>query len=433
MSDIDFKTLSRQMAGKEKISGSMILLTITLLIISLIYWANYAEIDNVTRGEGRIISSVQNQMVQASERGVILRRYVSENTIVSKGEILFELDPVDANSELNLLKQRISALDMKESRLRSEITGSNFTLPTEINSSSSVVALTELSLFTARKTQLNGKLAVLEQRLQQRSQDLDSAEVTLETSQRTMELLQEEISIVEPLVRDNIAPTTRLLELQRNLEVAKGNLSRAKVAINQAKSGIRELGFEIQNASDGYTLQAMDELNTVVAKQTELKESLPILKERVSRTTIRAPMSGIIKRLNFRTSGGFVNIGDIVLELVPTGEALVIEAKIDPKDISNIFIDDKVKIRLSAYDSAKYGSVEGRVIRISPDATVENERSYYLIDVAIEGELFIDDEEVAVTFIPGMTASVDILSGKRTVFEYIWQPITKVKELALRD
>jgi len=144
-------------------------------------------------------------------------------------------------------------------------------------------------------------------------------------------------------------------------------------------------------------------------------------------------MSGIIKRLNFRTSGGFVNIGDIVLELVPTGEALVIEAKIDPKDISNIFIDDKVKIRLSAYDSAKYGSVEGRVIRISPDATVENERSYYLIDVAIEGELFIDDEEVAVTFIPGMTASVDILSGKRTVFEYIWQPITKVKELALRD
>jgi membrane fusion protein, adhesin transport system len=433
MSDIDFKTLSRQMAGKEKISGSMILLTITLLIISLIYWANYAEIDNVTRGEGRIISSVQNQMVQASERGVILRRYVSENTIVSKGEILFELDPVDANSELNLLKQRISALDMKESRLRSEITGSNFTLPTEINSSSSVIALTELSLFTARKTQLNGKLAVLEQRLQQRSQDLDSAEVTLETSQRTMELLQEEISIVEPLVRDNIAPTTRLLELQRNLEVAKGNLSRAKVAINQAKSGIRELGFEIQNASDGYTLQAMDELNTVVAKQTELKESLPILKERVSRTTIRAPMSGIIKRLNFRTSGGFVNIGDIVLELVPTGEALVIEAKIDPKDISNIFIDDKVKIRLSAYDSAKYGSVEGRVTRISPDATVENERSYYLIDVAIEGELFIDDEEVAVTFIPGMTASVDILSGKRTVFEYIWQPITKVKELALRD
>lgn len=433
MSDIDFKTLSRQMAGKEKISGSMILLTITLLIISLIYWANYAEIDNVTRGEGRIISSVQNQMVQASERGVILRRYVSENTIVSKGEILFELDPVDANSELNLLKQRISALDMKESRLRSEITGSNFTLPTEINSSSSVIALTELSLFTARKTQLNGKLAVLEQRLQQRSQDLDSAEVTLETSQRTMELLQEEISIVEPLVRDNIAPTTRLLELQRNLEAAKGNLSRAKVAINQAKSGIRELGFEIQNASDGYTLQAMDELNTVVAKQTELKESLPILKERVSRTTIRAPMSGIIKRLNFRTSGGFVNIGDIVLELVPTGEALVIEAKIDPKDISNIFIDDKVKIRLSAYDSAKYGSVEGRVTRISPDATVENERSYYLIDVAIEGELFIDDEEVAVTFIPGMTASVDILSGKRTVFEYIWQPITKVKELALRD
>jgi adhesin transport system membrane fusion protein len=113
MSEIDFKKLSRQMAGREKLSGSMILLTILLFIITTIYWANYAELDNVTRGDGRIISSVQNQMIQASEGGVILRRYVSENTVVSEGQKLFELDPIDASSELNLLSQRLSALDIK--------------------------------------------------------------------------------------------------------------------------------------------------------------------------------------------------------------------------------------------------------------------------------------------------------------------------------
>ena len=225
------------MGGREKLSGSMILLTILLLIITTIYWANYAELDNVTRGDGRIISSVQNQMIQASEGGVILRRYVSENTIVTEGQKLFELDPIDASSELNLLSQRLSALDIKEERLRSEITGNDFTLSTDIADDTSIVALTELSLFAARKTQLNGELAVLKQRREQKSQDLEAAQATLETSKRTMDLLEEEISIVATLVKDNIAPKTRLLELQRNLENARGDFNRAKVSINQARSG----------------------------------------------------------------------------------------------------------------------------------------------------------------------------------------------------
>ncbi|MDA9894723.1 HlyD family type I secretion periplasmic adaptor subunit [Amylibacter sp.] len=433
MSEIDFKKLARQMSGREKISGSMILIIILLLLVSFFYWANNAEVDSVTRGEGRIISSVQNQMIQASESGVILRRYVNENTIVSEGDMLFELDPIDASSDLNLLLQRLSALDIKEARLRSEISDQDFTLSDENNSS--IVALTELSLFIARKTQLNGLLAVLNQRSLQKSQDLDASKASLETAKRTMDLLQKEISIVEPLVKDNIAPTTRLLELQRNLEKSRGELNRSKVGIDQAKSGMLELAFEIQNAKDNYLLQAMDELNSVVANQKELKESVPRLKERVSRTSIRAPMGGVIKRLNFRTSGGFVGVGDVVLELVPTGKALIIEAKITPKDISNVLIDDDVKIRLSAYDSSKYGSVEGRVIRISPDATSDKNTggSYYLIDVSIDGELYIDDEETAVTLIPGMTASIDIISGKRTVLEYFWQPLARIKELALRD
>jgi adhesin transport system membrane fusion protein len=273
MSEIDFKKLSRQMAGREKLSGSMILLTILLFIITTIYWANYAELDNVTRGDGRIISSVQNQMIQASEGGVILRRYVSENTVVSEGQKLFELDPIDASSELNLLSQRLSALDIKEARLRSEITGNDFILSPDIADDTSIVALTELSLFAARKTQLSGELAVLEQRLEQKSQDLEAAQATLETSKRTMELLEEEISIVAPLVKDNIAPKTRLLELQRNLEKARGDFNRAKVSINQARSGTRELDFQIKNISDNYTLEAMDELNSVVAKANRINGS----------------------------------------------------------------------------------------------------------------------------------------------------------------
>ncbi|MFU8898936.1 MAG: HlyD family type I secretion periplasmic adaptor subunit [Roseinatronobacter sp.] len=435
MTDTDFKTLSRQMAGREGLAGSTILVTVVALVALALIWANWAEIDNVTRGEGRIVSSVQNQMVQAAEGGVILRRFVSENTVVAEGEVLFEIDPVDASSELNRLAQRLAGLDIKELRLRAEIEGGDFAVPADLNARSPLVALTEQSLFAARRAELAGQLAVLDQRLQQRQQDLRAAETTVGTAERTAGFLEEEIAVVAPLVRDNIAPATRLLELQRQLEQARGERDRALVSIDQARSGMQELKTEIENARANYGLRAMDELNSVVAEQSELRESLPRLEERVSRTVIRAPMEGIISRLNFRTAGGFVNTGDVILELVPTGEALIIEAQIMPQDISRIRLEDDVRIRLSAYDSAKYGSVDGRVIRISPDAVVDERNggmSHYLVDVAIEGDLILDTGE-AVTFIPGMTATVDVLSGKRTVMEYIWQPMAKVQELALRD
>jgi adhesin transport system membrane fusion protein len=249
-----------------------------------------------------------------------------------------------------------------------------------------------------------------------------------------MALLQEEIAVVEPLVREKIAPATRLLELQRELERIRGERDRASVSITQAQSGMLELENEIANATEAYRLQSMEELNRVVAERSELEKALPRLQDRVSRTVIRAPMEGIVNRLNFRTPGGYVNTGDVVLELVPTGESLVVEGRIQPKDISNIRPDDQVRIRFSAYDSSKYGTVDGRVMRISPDAVVDQQNanaSHYLIEVAIEGEMRIDDKPV--TFLPGMTATLDVLSGKRTVLEYFWQPIAKVQELALRD
>lgn len=435
MSDIDFKQLSRDMAGREGLAGTTIMATIAALIVFTLIWAAWAELDNVTRGEGRIVSSVQNQRIQASEGGVILNRFVSENTTVTEGEVLFEIDPVDASSEFNRLTQRMAALDIKELRLRAEINNTPFDLSDELAARSPMVALTEQSLFAARRAELVGQLSVLEQRLQQREQGLRSAQSTVGTAERTAGYLEQEIAVVAPLVRDNIAPATRLLELQRQLEGARGERDRAAVGIEQARSGMTELQTEIDNTSANYGLRSMDELNTVVAEQSELAEALPRLKERVSRTLIRAPMDGIINKLNFRTAGGFVNSGDVMLELVPTGEALIIEARIAPQDISRIRMDDAVRIRLSAYDSSKYGSVDGRVIRISPDAVLDERNggaSHYLVDVAIEGDLILDNGQ-KVTFIPGMTATVDVLSGKRTVLEYFWQPLAHLQELALRD
>ena len=412
-----------------------ILFVVVALVGAAFVWSNYAELDNVTRGDGRVISSLQNQMVQASEGGVILKRHVSENSIVKAGDLLFEIDPIDASSELNQMLQRMYSLKIKEERLRSEILGKNFLqISSELSALAPLVAQSEKSLFNALRVELKGEVGVLQQSLAQSEQDILSSGFAMASAQRTMDLLKKEISFVEPLVKENIAPATQLLGLQREFESSTAIKDRATAAIEQGKLSIEKTNRQIKNVEGSYILKSMEELNSVVANQSELAKALPRLKDRVSRTVIKAPMDGIINKINFRTPGGFVKTGDLVLELVPTGEALIIEAKIKLQDISRIRVEDEVRIRFSAYDSSKYGHVIGRVSRISPDAVIDkgsNMATHYLIKVAIEGELVIND--VAVEFMPGMTASVDVLSGKRTVFEYIWQPISKVGELALRD
>ena len=435
MSEVSFKNLSREMAGRSSWGNSLIILIVFALLASLSVWSNYAELDSVTRGDGRVISSMQNQSVQAGEGGIILRRYVSENSSVSKGELLFEIDPIDAASELNQMLQRYTGFEIREMRLRAEIARQvQFTVLPTLAARAPNVALSEESLFAARRLELRGAINVLEQRLARSEQDVIAGEVSAESASRMMDLLTAEIEVVEPLVKEKIAPATQLLSLQRELEQARGVRESARVSIEQASLAIEEIRREIDNARDAYSLAALDELTQVVTQKSELNEALPRLKDRVSRTLIRAPMDGVVNTLNFRTSGGYIRTGDVVLELVPTGEALVVEGKIKPQDISRIKNGDEVRIRLSAYDSSKYGHVLGRVDRISPDAVMDKQTgsaSHYLIDVLIEDEMIIDGE--VVELLPGMTASVDVLSGKRTIFEYFWQPIAKVNELALRD
>ena len=434
MAVTDFKKLSREMSGREGAGNSLILFVVIALLGIAGAWAHMTELDNVTRGEGRVVSSLANQRVQAAEGGVILRRFVSEGDVVGSGDILFEIDPIDASAELNRTAQRYAALQIREIRLRAEIAGERPEIPQGLRARAPSVASSEESLYQARLTELTGRLAILEQRLMQRQQDLREANVSRETSARTVELLGQEIALMEPLVQQAIAPETRLLELRRELERSRGGGDSAEAAMARAESSIREINSEMDNAREEYLLTAMSELSSTVAEMGEIEEVLPLLEERVGRTVVRAPVEGVINQLNFRTLGAYVNRGDVLVEMVPTGEDLIIEAEIAPQDISRIRLDDAVRIRFSAYDSSRYGTVDGQVRRISADAVQNPDTgvSNYLIDVAIEGEL-IDDSGNAVVFIPGMTATVDVLSGKRTVLEYLWRPVARVQELALRD
>ena len=431
-----FELLSREMEEREGFGNSLIIFVIAALIASGIGWASIAELDNVTRGDGKIVSTTQNQMVQSSESGVILSRSVDENSLVAAGDILYEINPIELQSELDKLQQRAATLTVRELRLRAESNGIKFDPDPDMIAQSKDTASTEKALHLAKRKELTGVVSTLELQKTQREQDLTGSQQALETSRNMLDLIKSEITIIDPLVRQNIMPETRLLELQREEQRMSGEIQAAMTRVSKAKTGITEVENEISNSLSSYKRVALEELNGIVAELSEVNTLIPALQERVTRTLIKAPVDGIVNRINFQTVGAYVRAGDVILEIVPTGEALKLEAKIDPKDISSIRMDDFVRIRLSAYDSSKYGAIDGYVRSISPDAITDTSSgsslSYYLLDVSIDSNITLDTGE-EVVLLPGMTATVDVVSGKRTVLNYIWQPVSKVKELALRD
>jgi len=430
----DFNKLSKELSGSTGILGSLLLFVIIALICILLFWANVTELDNVTRGQGKIVSSLQNQLVQASEGGVIKARFVETSQKVEKGELLFEIDPIDAKTSYDQALQRLTSLRIQEIRLSSEVLGEEPEFSGNLVDMSPTVVTVEKALFSARKADLNAQLSVLKQQLTQRKQQLNEVDVTIETTSETLQFVEKQISIVEPLVKLQQYPETELLTLQRHAKDFEGKIESAIASKYRFQTSILEVQDQISSAKQSYTTKSQSELSEIISQIAEVESRIPALKDRVARTQLKSPVQGVINRLNFETIGGFVKPGDIILEIVPTGDDLIVEGKIDPKDIAYIQPKQAVRISLTAYDASRYGTIDGEVLRVSADAVEDKATglSHYLVDVSIDSTLYEDDGS-EIEILPGMVASIDVLAGKRTIFDYIWQPMLKVKERAFTD
>ena len=430
----DFNKLSKELSGSTGILGSLLLFVIIALICILLFWANVTELDNVTRGQGKIVSSLQNQLVQASEGGVIKARFVETSQKVEKGELLFEIDPIDAKTSYDQALQRLTSLRIQEIRLSSEVLGEEPEFSGNLVDMSPTVVTVEKALFSARKADLNAQLSVLKQQLAQRKQQLNEVDVTIETTSETLQFVEKQISIVEPLVKLQQYPETELLTLQRQAKDFEGKIESAIASKYRFQTSILEVQDQISSAKQSYTTKSQSELSEIISQIAEVESRIPALKDRVARTQLKSPVQGVINRLNFETIGGFVKPGDIILEIVPTGDDLIVEGKIDPKDIAYIQPKQAVRISLTAYDASRYGTIDGEVLRVSADAVEDKATglSHYLVDVSIDSTLYEDDGS-EIEILPGMVASIDVLAGKRTIFDYIWQPMLKVKERAFTD
>ena len=422
------------MAGKQKGSSSILLLSIITLISVILVWAAVTEIDNVTRGSGKTISEAQNQLVQSSEPGVLRKRYISEGDLVEKGDILFDIDPIDAKTQLDQAQKRFSSLKIKSIRLRAEVDGVIPEFSDMLIEAAPASVSTELALYKARLQDLTTKSSILEQRRLQKLNEIQELKINYETAKNGLALIRREISTVEPLVKSGLAPETRLISLQREEENTLGQANSAQSGQKRIASALDEIDEQLKAESQAYTTSALTDLSAIESELSEISARIPALEDRVERTMVRSPVNGVINRINYVTEDAYVNTGDVLLEIVPTGSELIVETKIDPKDIAEIVEGQDVKISLTAYDPSRYGRIDGKVIGVSADAITDQQTGVqaYIVDVSINGVLYEKDGS-EVTVLPGMVASIDVLSGKRTILDYFWQPISRTKDKAFKE
>lgn len=411
-----------------------LLLTLATFIIVSMLWAGLAELDRVTRGQGKVVPSRQMQVVQNLEGGIVKRVAVDVGQVVNEGDLLIELDQTILRSQYNQGRQQYLAHLAKVSRLRAEVAGKEPEFPAEIVNEAPQTVAAERQLYLGRKAELAAELRILDNQVLQRRQELNEATVNLQTAERGIALAEAEMRMIKPLVEKGLEPEISLLQLQRSLNEQQGKKAAAEHAIVRLTAAIREYEDRARSITDKFRSSALSELSQATAALTEVQQSLPALQNRVTRTDVRSPVRGVVNRVLTKTVGGVVQPGEPLVEVVPLDDTLLVEAHIKPSDIAFLSPGQEVMVKITAYDFAKYGGLTGRLETISADAVkVDKDVTMYVVYVRTDSNILPGAKDQPLEIIPGMVAEVDILTGKQTVLEYLIKPVLKIQEKALRE
>ncbi len=431
----DFDAMVRELRGRSPFRASALLFTILLFIVLAIIWAAVTELDDVTRGDGRIVPSRSIQVIQAAETGVLQALHTAEGEVVEAGDLLMELDRTLLASQLDQEQQRASGLMARIARLQAEIDGAEaLEFPPELIQATPSVVRSEAALFEARRSELQTEIEVLERQRQQRQREYEEGLVDAATARETIAILSEEVAIMAPLVERRVEPETTMLNLRRGMAEWQGREVRATAALARIEAGLDEVEDRIRAVRARARAAALSELSIATAELAELETRLPALATRVTRSELRAPVRGIVNQVKLTTIGGVAQAGEPLIEIVPLDDTLLVEAFLRPSDIAFVYPGQPVKVKITAYDFSRYGGIDGEITRIGADAVQRPDRDEPVFVVQVRTNTnILDADGAALEIIPGMVAEVDILAGRKTVLEYLTQPIVRVRDRALRD
>ena len=411
----------------------LLLLIIVAFFALFFTWASWATLDEVTRGEGKVIPSSQVQVVQNLEGGIVAAIEAHEGDVVDQGQVLLRIDNVRAASDLRENRQRYLALLGALARLHAEVEDTAISFPPEVLADAPEVAANERALYDARQQDLQSELAILRSQADQREQELTELRTHLEQLTRSLALAQQELDITAPLAANRVVSKIDFLRLQRQVNDLEGELDAARLSVPRVESAVGEAHRRIEERQLKFRADAQRELNTTQAEATPLAEVIKAAADRVKRTEVRSPVRGTIKRLLVNTVGGVIQPGQNLVEIVPLEDNLLIEAKVRPADIGFLHPGQAAMVKVTAYDFSIYGGLKGVVEDISADTISDDKgESFYRVRVRTH-DTALEKAGEPLPITPGMTAQVDILTGQKTVMDYLLKPILKAKQRALRE
>jgi adhesin transport system membrane fusion protein len=405
--------------------------TAVLVVAVLLIWASLAKIDEVTKGDAKVIPSRQLQVIQSLDGGVVSEILVKEGQVVEAGQLLLKIDETRATSGVRESAAQAFALKAKLARLKALAEGHAFNPPQPGNAEEQRVIDEERQLYDAKYSELKALVSISEQQLAQREQELSEAQARRDAAKHALELSQQELAKTKPLLATGAVSEVDVLRLERDVTRARGEKEQASAQASRAKSAITEATRKIQETDLSFRNEARKELAEVLARLNAINEGAVALADKVDKSQVKSPVRGRVQRLLANTVGGVVTPGKDIVEIVPLDDALVLEAKIQPRDIAFIHPGQAATVKFTAYDFSIYGGLDAVVENISPD-TVTDERgnnTFYVVRVRTKQPNFSEKMPI----IPGMTAEVDVLTGKKTVLSYLLKPVLKAHAYALRE
>lgn len=418
----------QELAAKK--SANLVLWIILGVFVVFLAWAALTQLDRTVRGQGRVVPSSKLQVVSNLEGGVVEEILVKPGQTVRKGDPLVRLSPTISSAAFGSSQASVDALQARIARLNAEVRGAT---PAYGKVSAGQVAV-ERSLHAARTAELQGLMAAGNARAIQAERSVNEAEQMLQARQSNLQAAQRELEMIRPLAEKLIVPKIDLIKAENAAQVARAEVTAAQAAIARSRSSIAEARADTAQRRSDWMSRAGNELSQAQAELSAQAQTLPALSDRVDRTIIRAPMSGKVNRVLVTTVGGSVSAGMPIAEIVPSEQTLYIEAMIRPEDIANVGLGQRAKVEITAYNSSVFGSLNGTVTSLSPDAVVNEKtgESFYTVEVQTTSQLR-DEAGKRLPIGPGMIANVNLLGEKRSILSYLFTPITRLGETAFRE
>ncbi len=415
---------------QEPLRARQLLRLAAAALLIMLIWAAFASIDEVTRGEARVVPTSQLQIVQSVDGGVVTELLVKEGQTVEAGQMLLKIDPTRFVSSMLESRSAQLAMQAKVLRLQALTRGTAFSPPAELTREVPDVVAQETRLYESRRAEINAQISIAQNQLGQRQQELNEVRARREQAERGLELMTKELNATRPMIASGAVSEVEVFRLEREVARLRGDREQSTAQIARVQSAILEATRKIEEVQLTSRNQMSGELSETMSKLASLSQGGLALQDKVKHADIKSPMRGIVKRLLVNTVGAVVQPGKEVVEVVPLDEALILEVQITPKDIGFLRPGQEATVKFTAYDFSIYGGLSADVIQIGADSVLDEKgNAFYHIRVRTRKASL----GTGLPIIPGMVAQVDILTGKKTILSYLLKPVLRAKANAMTE